>query len=179
MGLAHLKSSDTLYAHAQDTMGMVAGETTVWYPQIIVNNVRNMTVTRCDCKAGLRTLVNEDVQFKVAAADAGGDTLVGHTKRDHINFVNRLKMRAIEGGDAATLINLLTQRQSEDPVFFFRVQFNKEGRLCHPFLCDSMMREDYLLYHDVLIFDTTFTQEADIGYANGIFNRMLSRTFEV
>ncbi|XP_074318387.1 protein FAR1-RELATED SEQUENCE 5-like [Silene latifolia] len=50
------------------------------------------------------------VQFRVAAAGAGGDAFVGHTKRDHINYVNRLKMKSIEGGDAATLINLMTSR---------------------------------------------------------------------
>ncbi|XP_074314154.1 protein FAR1-RELATED SEQUENCE 5-like [Silene latifolia] len=170
------------------------------------NPLRNSAVTRCQCKAGLRTQVNEDgqwevmqhftehnheltppqwqqhhrserritdaeaeairalteafvapsVQYKVAAALAGGDVFVGHTKRDHINFVHRLKIKAIEGGDAATLINLLTKSQAEDPGFFFRVQFNKEGRLHHLFWCDSMMREDYRLYHDVVIFDTTY-----------------------
>ncbi|XP_074292498.1 protein FAR1-RELATED SEQUENCE 5-like [Silene latifolia] len=170
------------------------------------NPLRNSAVTRCQCKAGLRTQVNEDgqwevmqhftehnhdltptqwqqhhhsgerisdprreairalteafvapsVQYKVAAVVAGGDVFVGHTKRDHINFVHRLKIKAIEGGVAATLINLFTQRQAEDPGFFFRVQFNKEGRLHHLFWCDSMITEDYRLYHDVVIFDTTY-----------------------
>ncbi|XP_074266173.1 protein FAR1-RELATED SEQUENCE 5-like [Silene latifolia] len=175
-------------------------------PHVATNNLRNAAITRCECKAGLRSQVNEvgqwevlqhitehnhaltptqwqqhhrserrisdveaetikamteafvapSVQYKVAAAAAGSDVFVGHSKRDHINFVHRLKIKAIESGDAATLINLMTRRQSEDPGFFFRVQFNEEGRLCHLFWCDSMMREDYRLYHDVLIFDTTY-----------------------
>ncbi|XP_074271856.1 protein FAR1-RELATED SEQUENCE 5-like [Silene latifolia] len=170
------------------------------------NQSRNAAVTRCECRAGVRSQLNEDgqwevlqhitahnhaltptqwqqhhrserrigdaeaetiraltealvrpsVQYKVATVAAGGEAFVGHTKRDHINFVHRLKSKAIEGGDAATLVNLLTKRQAEDPGFFFRVQFNEEGRLCHLFWCDSMMREDYRLYHDVLIFDTTY-----------------------
>ncbi|XP_074293029.1 protein FAR1-RELATED SEQUENCE 5-like [Silene latifolia] len=151
-------------------------------PQVATNNLRNAAITRCECKAGLRSqwqqhhrserrisdaeaetikamteaFVAPSVQYKVAAAAAGGDVFVGHSKRDHINFVHRLKIKAIEGGDAATLINLMTKRQSEDPGFFFCVQFNEEGRLCHLFWCDSMMREDYRLYHDVLIFDTMY-----------------------
>ncbi|XP_074293112.1 protein FAR1-RELATED SEQUENCE 5-like [Silene latifolia] len=175
-------------------------------PQIALNQSRNAAITRCECRAGLRSQLNEDgqwevlqhitdhnhaltptqwqqhhrserrisdaeaetiraltealvrpsVQYKVATVAAGGEAFVGHTKRDHINFVHRLKSKAIEGGDAATLVNLLTKRQAEDPGFFFRVQFNEEGRLCHLFWCDSMMREDYRLYHDVLIFDTTY-----------------------
>ncbi|XP_074318373.1 protein FAR1-RELATED SEQUENCE 5-like [Silene latifolia] len=161
-------------------------------PHISTNQSRNAAITRCECRACLRSQLNEDgqwewqqhhryerqisdaeaeaeiiraltealvrpsVQYKVATAAAGGEAFVGHTKRDHINFVHRLKSKAIEGGDAATLVNLLTKRQAEDLGFLFRVQFNEEGRLCHLFWCDSMMREDYRLYHDVLIFDTTY-----------------------
>ncbi|KAK9756560.1 hypothetical protein RND81_01G106600 [Saponaria officinalis] len=107
-------------------------------------------------KAMTEAQVAPSVQFRAAAAVAGGEVFVGHTKRDHINFVTRLKTLSIEGGDAATLINLLTSRQAEDPGFFFRVQFDEDGRLCHLFWRDSMMKEDYLLYHDVFIFDTTY-----------------------
>ncbi|XP_074265274.1 protein FAR1-RELATED SEQUENCE 5-like [Silene latifolia] len=150
-------------------------------PHIATNQSRNAAIMRCECRAGLRSQLNEDgqwevlqhitlhnhaltptqwqqhhrserrisdaeaeniramiealvrpsVQYKVATAAAGGEAFVGHTKRDHINFVHRPKSKAIEGGDAATLVNLLTKRQSEDPGFFFRVQFNEEWRLCH------------------------------------------------
>ncbi|KAK9749888.1 hypothetical protein RND81_02G158000 [Saponaria officinalis] len=61
-----------------------------------------------------------------------------------------------EGGDASTLVNLLNKRQTEDPGFFYRIEFGEGGRLCHLFRRDSMMKEDYLLYHDVVIFDTTY-----------------------
>ncbi|XP_074264903.1 protein FAR1-RELATED SEQUENCE 5-like [Silene latifolia] len=37
-------------------------------------------------------------------------------------------MKVIEGGDASTLMTLLASRQAEDPGFFFRVQFGKDGR---------------------------------------------------
>ncbi|XP_074289355.1 protein FAR1-RELATED SEQUENCE 5-like [Silene latifolia] len=100
--------------------------------------------------------VPPSVQFRVAAAGDGGDAFVGHTERDHINYVNRLKIKSIEGGDAATLINLMTSRQAEEPGFFFRVQFDEKGRLSNLFWRDAMMREDYLLYGDVKIFDTTY-----------------------
>ncbi|XP_074292620.1 protein FAR1-RELATED SEQUENCE 5-like [Silene latifolia] len=107
-------------------------------------------------KAMTEAHVPPSVQFRVAAAGAGGDAFVGHTKRDHINYVNRLKMKSIEGGDAATLINLMTKRQAEEPGFFFRVQFDEKGRLSNLFWRDAMMRDYYLLYGDVKIFDTTY-----------------------
>ncbi|XP_074289088.1 protein FAR1-RELATED SEQUENCE 5-like [Silene latifolia] len=120
--------------------------------------------------------VPPSVQFKVVAAAAGDDEFVGHRKRDHINYVNRLRMKKIEGGDVATLINLLTSRQAEEPGFFFRVQFNEEGRLSNIFWREVMMREDYLLYRDVIIFDTTYRTNRsiphqDIGYVSGTFNK--------
>ncbi|XP_074283941.1 protein FAR1-RELATED SEQUENCE 5-like [Silene latifolia] len=101
-------------------------------------------------------LVRPFVQYRVLATISGGEEFVGHTKRDHINYANRIKMRAIEGGDVSTLVDLLTKCQSEDPGFFYRLKFGADGRLCHVFWRDSMMKEDYLLYHDVLIFDTTY-----------------------
>ncbi|KAK9749899.1 hypothetical protein RND81_02G158900 [Saponaria officinalis] len=100
----------------------------------------------------IKAMVSPSVQYRVAAATFRGEEFVGHTKRDHINFVNRLKMHAIEGGDASTLVNLLNKRQTEEPGFFYRVQFGEGGRLCHLFWRDSMMKEDYLLYHDVWLF---------------------------
>ncbi|XP_074271212.1 protein FAR1-RELATED SEQUENCE 5-like [Silene latifolia] len=108
-------------------------------------------------KAMTKAHVPPSVQFKVVAEGAGGDAFIGHTKRDHINYVNKLKMKSIEGGDAATLINLMTSRQAEESGFFFRVQFDKKGRLSNLFWRDAMMREDYLLYREeVKIFDTTY-----------------------
>ncbi|XP_074265502.1 protein FAR1-RELATED SEQUENCE 5-like [Silene latifolia] len=123
-----------------------------------------------------RKITEAEDQFRVAAAGAGGDAFVGHTKRDHINYVNRLKMKTIEGGDAATLINLMTSRQAEEPGFFFRVQFDEKGRLSNLFWRDAMMRDDYLLYGDVKIFDTTyrtnrFIHKPDIVYVSGTFNK--------
>ncbi|KAK9706209.1 hypothetical protein RND81_07G111100 [Saponaria officinalis] len=99
--------------------------------------------------------VPPSIQYRFLSASCGGEEFVGHTKKVHYNYVNRLKMRAVEGGDASTLINVLSKRQAEDPGFFYRVMFDEESRLCRLFWRDSMMKEDYLLYRDVFIFDTT------------------------
>ncbi|XP_074277353.1 protein FAR1-RELATED SEQUENCE 5-like [Silene latifolia] len=142
--------------------------------EVFISNLRNVSITPpewqyhhrserkiSEAEGELIKAMNEahmspSVQFKVAAEAADGDEFVGHTKQDHINYVNRLQMKKIEGGDAATLINLLTSRQAEEPGFFCRVQFNEEARLSNIFWWDSMIREDYLLYRDVIIFDTTY-----------------------
>ncbi|XP_021747894.1 protein FAR1-RELATED SEQUENCE 5-like [Chenopodium quinoa] len=87
---------------------------------------------------------------------AGGEQNIGHSVVDHLNFCSRLRMEQIEAGDAQTLVNILNQEQSKDPNFFFRVKFDKEGRISKIFWRDSMMLEDYRIYGDVLVFDTTY-----------------------
>ncbi|KAK9740769.1 hypothetical protein RND81_03G058700 [Saponaria officinalis] len=96
------------------------------------------------------------VQYRFLSTSCGGDENIRHTQKNHFNFVNRLKMKAIEGGDAQTVIEMLQKRQAEDPCFFFRFMLDDNCRVTHLFWRDSMMKEDYLLYHDVIIFDTTY-----------------------
>ncbi|KAL8470477.1 hypothetical protein ACS0TY_033097 [Phlomoides rotata] len=45
--------------------------------------------------------------YRYLAHSAGGEDQVGHTMKDHMNFVNREKMKNIEGGDAKTFIELI------------------------------------------------------------------------
>ncbi|KAK9756335.1 hypothetical protein RND81_01G090000 [Saponaria officinalis] len=128
-----------------------------------------------------QAMVPPSVQYRVAAITSGGEEFVGHTKRDHINFVNRLKMHAIEGGDASTLVNFLHKRRTGDPSFFYRIEFGEGGRLCHLFWRDSMMKEDYLLYNNVVIFDTTYqTNRYNLicGALVGINNHQSNIMFE-
>ncbi|XP_021851583.2 protein FAR1-RELATED SEQUENCE 5-like [Spinacia oleracea] len=65
-------------------------------------------------------------------------------------------MKQIDGKDSQTLVNKLYDLQSIDPEFFFRVRLNDEGKVECLFWRDSMMREDYKIYGDVLVFYTTF-----------------------
>lgn len=94
--------------------------------------------------------------FRYMVEEAGGEQCVGHTMKDHLNFVNRLKMTAIEGGDAQSVIDMLYQQNAEEEDFFFRVKLDDMGRLCNLFWRDSMMKEDYKVYGDVMVFDTTY-----------------------
>ncbi|XP_021729345.1 protein FAR1-RELATED SEQUENCE 4-like [Chenopodium quinoa] len=71
--------------------------------------------------------------YNYMAIKARGEHNVGHSVVDHLNFYSRLRMEQIEAGDAQTLVNILNQEQSEDPNFFFRVKFDKEGRISNIF----------------------------------------------
>ncbi|KAL8530526.1 hypothetical protein ACS0TY_007531 [Phlomoides rotata] len=65
-------------------------------------------------------------------------------------------MEAIEGGDANSMIEMLYEQASQETDFFFRIRHDDMGRLCSVFWRDSMMREDYNVYGDVVSFDTTY-----------------------
>ena len=68
----------------------------------------------------------------------------------------RLRIKAIEGGDAQTVIDKLMEESEKDPDFYYRVKLNEQGQLIALFWSDSMMREDYKIYRDFVIFDTTY-----------------------
>ncbi|KAL6531346.1 hypothetical protein OROMI_027709 [Orobanche minor] len=94
--------------------------------------------------------------FRYMTQDEEVEHSVGNTTRDPLNFLNRMKMGAIEGRDAQGLIDTLHQLSAEDQDFFFRVKLDDVGRLCNVFWRDSVMKEDYTVYGDVVVFDTTY-----------------------
>ncbi|XP_021773296.1 protein FAR1-RELATED SEQUENCE 5-like [Chenopodium quinoa] len=94
--------------------------------------------------------------YRAMCNKAGGEENLGHTKKDHLNYWTRLKMKNIEGGDAQAVSEIMYQELANDPEFFFRFRLNKEGKLRALFWRDSMMREDYSIYGDVVVFDTTY-----------------------
>ncbi|XP_074315011.1 protein FAR1-RELATED SEQUENCE 5-like [Silene latifolia] len=95
-------------------------------------------------------------QYRYLAAVCGGEEYVGHTKKDHLNFVHRLKMKVIARGDAQNVVDMLKKRATEDPSFFYKIKYDSENRVQNLFWRDAMMKEDYMIYYDVVIFDTTY-----------------------
>ncbi|XP_021766306.1 protein FAR1-RELATED SEQUENCE 5-like [Chenopodium quinoa] len=99
--------------------------------------------------------VHDENQFLMKPQD-GGENAIGHTVKDHVNYCYKLKIKAIEGGDSQVVCDKLQEAYSEDPNFFFRVRLDSDGRVCNLFWRDSMMLEDYKIYGDVTVFDTTY-----------------------
>ncbi|KAL8502801.1 hypothetical protein ACS0TY_021790 [Phlomoides rotata] len=56
--------------------------------------------------------------YHYMAYEAGGEEALGHTKRDHYNYVSRLKMEKIESGDAQTFIDTIHEESEKDQDFF-------------------------------------------------------------
>uniref|UniRef100_A0A803N9V3 Protein FAR1-RELATED SEQUENCE n=1 Tax=Chenopodium quinoa TaxID=63459 RepID=A0A803N9V3_CHEQI len=94
--------------------------------------------------------------YNYISNEAGGEECVGHTKRDHLNYVSRVKMSMVEGGDMLNVLDTLQERADQDPSFFYRLKFGQENNFVSYFWRDSQMLEDFKAYGDVLIFDTTY-----------------------
>ena len=65
-------------------------------------------------------------------------------------------MEAIEGGDAQKVVDRMAEEASNDPDFYYRFKLDEDGRLNALFWRDSMMKEDYMIFGDVVVFDTTY-----------------------
>ncbi|KAL8543936.1 hypothetical protein ACS0TY_004474 [Phlomoides rotata] len=59
--------------------------------------------------------------FRYLSHDVGGEENVGHTIKDHINFVNRLKSNIIEADDAETVLDMLQDQEVEENYFFYKI----------------------------------------------------------
>uniref|UniRef100_A0A803N024 FAR1 domain-containing protein n=1 Tax=Chenopodium quinoa TaxID=63459 RepID=A0A803N024_CHEQI len=89
---------------------------------------REVTIEKAEAiktmkSAGLSTMDT----YNYMCTEANGEENLGHSVVDHLNFYSRLRMEQIEAGDAQTLVNILIEEQKEDPNFYFRVKFDKEG----------------------------------------------------
>ncbi|XP_021741306.1 protein FAR1-RELATED SEQUENCE 5-like [Chenopodium quinoa] len=67
--------------------------------------------------------------YNYISNEAGGEEYVGHTKRDHLNYVSRVKMSMVEGGDMQNVLDTLQERADQDPSFFYRLKFNLEKKI--------------------------------------------------
>ena len=102
--------------------------------------------------AGLRPTESYNVMVNMA----GGEEYVGHTKRDQINWIKKYRTEKILKGDAQTVFNKLHQLKEEDPRFYFSFRYGEDARLEDIYWRDPMMKEDFDLFGDVIIFDTSY-----------------------
>ncbi|XP_057247414.1 protein FAR1-RELATED SEQUENCE 5-like [Beta vulgaris subsp. vulgaris] len=94
--------------------------------------------------------------FRYMSTEAGGEDVLGHSMKDHFNCCYKLKKKPIEEKDSQKVVDNLYEQMQTDSNFFFRVRLNDEGKVCCLFWRDSMMLEDYTIFGDVMVFDTTY-----------------------
>ncbi|XP_016195236.1 protein FAR1-RELATED SEQUENCE 5 [Arachis ipaensis] len=92
----------------------------------------------------------------VHGKDCRGYSLLGFTKKDAYNYLDRTKRAKIADGDANSAIVYLKGKASVDPMAMARYNLTKEGMLANLFWADGMSRVDYQHFSDVLAFDSTY-----------------------
>ncbi|XP_056695317.1 protein FAR-RED IMPAIRED RESPONSE 1-like [Spinacia oleracea] len=100
--------------------------------------------------------LSSTASFNYMEIEAGGEENLGQSKKDHLNYCTRLKMKQIEGGDAQAVTDIMYLEVEGDPNFFFRFILDEKGKLRSLFWRDSMMMEDYGIFGDIVVFDTTY-----------------------
>ncbi|XP_020675668.2 protein FAR1-RELATED SEQUENCE 5-like [Dendrobium catenatum] len=90
--------------------------------------------------------------YAYLAEEVGGCENIGFSKRDAYNFIQKEKRARIEIGDTNPLIQLFKDRQVEDHMFAWDVQYEDQDRLLNFFWVDGRSMIDYECFGDVLIF---------------------------
>ncbi|PKU61827.1 Protein FAR1-RELATED SEQUENCE 5 [Dendrobium catenatum] len=94
--------------------------------------------------------------YAYLAEEVGGCENVEFSKRDAYNFIQKEKRVRIEIGDTNSLIRLFKDRQVDDHMFAWDVQYDDQDRLLNFFWVDGRSRIDYECFRDVLIFYTSY-----------------------
>lgn len=94
--------------------------------------------------------------YKFLANEAGGSKNLGFNLRDCQNFLQTQRSNDISGGDCQNVLNHFHHMQMENPMFFYAVQVDQDGKMTNIFWRDSLSKYDYDCFGDVLVFDTTY-----------------------
>ncbi|XP_022854047.1 protein FAR1-RELATED SEQUENCE 5-like [Olea europaea var. sylvestris] len=104
----------------------------------------------------INSMVNVGIRPKKSyfylAIEVGGAENIGFTIKDMRNYLQRIKGEMIEAGDGQTLLNHFKLKQSENPNFFYSMQYNLT---CAPFIGVNHPRKNVLLGCAFLLDETT------------------------
>ncbi|XP_027156377.1 protein FAR1-RELATED SEQUENCE 5-like [Coffea eugenioides] len=103
-------------------------------------------------QAGIRT----SHIMRLLAVQAGGYRNLGFHETDMYNALNRQRQVAVGDGDSDSALAFLLGKQRGDPNLFFKYSVDGHGRLNRLLWADSVCRDDYRCFGDVLVFDSTY-----------------------
>ncbi|XP_031099789.1 protein FAR1-RELATED SEQUENCE 5-like [Ipomoea triloba] len=98
--------------------------------------------------------LSDDIRF--LKHQSGGSPFVGFTPRDAYNSLLIDSIKSLDGTDSNSLIEIFRQRQLNEPNFFFDFEVDGNARLCSFFWRDARMKEDFVLFGDLVVHDTTY-----------------------
>ncbi|MED6225071.1 hypothetical protein PIB30_117193 [Stylosanthes scabra] len=90
------------------------------------------------------------------AAQAGGYSFVGLSKKYAYNYVQRSKCERISNGHSSVAIGYLEGKVTSDPMSTARYLLTEDKMLANMLWADGGSRIDYQFFGDVLAFDSTY-----------------------
>ncbi|XP_021773531.1 protein FAR1-RELATED SEQUENCE 5-like [Chenopodium quinoa] len=118
-----------------------------------------------------RGITNEEVQYlvhmkrrgvgvaeayKCIRVEATSSPALGFSLEDAYNVVARAMRKQFDGCDANTLINIFKQRQANEEDFYWDFEVDLDSSLTSFFWRDKKMKEDYMVFGDLVVHDTTY-----------------------
>ena len=91
--------------------------------------------------------------YHILKEQVGGYENIGCMQKDLQNYHRDLKA-LIKDTDAHMFIDMLKNKKEVDPCFFFDYQVDVDNRLKNVFLSDCLSRRSYVIFGDILSFDT-------------------------
>ncbi|XP_010930278.1 protein FAR1-RELATED SEQUENCE 6 isoform X2 [Elaeis guineensis] len=87
----------------------------------------------------------------------------GLTSGEDCEALSRRGHLMLQSGDADAMYKFFMHMQTQNPNFFYSIDFDGEGRLRNLLWVDAMSRAAYKYFGDVLLFDTTYlTNDYDL-----------------
>ncbi|XP_025702657.1 protein FAR1-RELATED SEQUENCE 5-like [Arachis hypogaea] len=87
---------------------------------------------------------------------AGGYSLLGFTKKDAYNHLDKKKRGNIADGDTNATVVYLQGKAAADPMSTARYNVTNDGMLANLFWADGASRADFQHFGDVVAFDSTY-----------------------
>ena len=94
--------------------------------------------------------------YRLLRNEAGGSPSLGFSERDAYNSVANEVKRTLDGGDANHLMCVLEARCGNEQDFFYKFKLDADDYLTCFFWRDTQMKCDYMLFGDLVVFDTTY-----------------------
>lgn len=142
-----------------------------WFTYIFVKE-HNHELVRDEAEFRPRKRINTPVNKKIRAFHAvgvrahkinaapskpsGGCLDAGHPDKDIRGELERERRLAIEAGDVQAMSEYFMHMMEENPNFFYDLDLNDEHHLRNVFWVDAKGRHDYVIFGDVVSFDTTY-----------------------
>ena len=94
--------------------------------------------------------------MRMLKKEVGSSPALGFTNKDAYNALASDKRKNLDGTHGNPLMGKLNQRKVDDQNFYFAFEFDEGASLTSIFWRDTIMQDDYDLFGDVVIFDTTY-----------------------